>query len=497
MTAVGILLVVALAGLYAAGILAILRVPFRALGILVGGMAFHNLVLMILLRLGTPQLLVRLVQAWKEGIVLLLLFLVARVAQEAWRAGRRPRLVFVDWLMVAFTLVVVIYAMLPSRVFGVPVTFSQRLVGLRLDLLLPALYLFGRVFWTNRRADLAWAFGAIVGSAAVVGLVGAIELWLVPTQFWLDAGVNQLSAWLGFTYHGPKGLPENFFQTTTETVLLRRAVSTYVSPLGIAYAGLLVVPLAIAFAVRRRGRARDGLLPLVLLGLVILGVLFSLTRLALVLMAVEIGLLALFLRRAWLFAATAVVGAAVLFMLYGYPQVGPLLAQDLTPVPHRGTVHIVSHGDPSLREHAGLLGYDLQYVIIHPLGTGLGSAVHRFGASQGTGESAIFDFFGELGVVGGALYLPAYFLMTIAGMRALIRTRSDMLLAALPLVASIGGLMLLLITLTSDVWGNFAVTFLFWWAAGYSVSTLAQASLSLPRSRGRVGVGVYSDSSAR
>jgi hypothetical protein len=473
-TAVGIVVALALAGLYAAGIRAILRVPFRALGILVGGMAFHNIVLMILLRLGTPPVLIRVVQSWKEGILLLLLGLVARVAWDAWRAGRRPRLTFIDWLMVAFTVVVIVYFFLPSRVFGVPVTFGQRLVGLRLDLLLPALYLFGRVFWTNRRADLEWVFAAIVGSAAVVGLVAAIELWLVPTQFWLDAGVNQLSSWLGFTYQGPYGLPENFFQTSAEGLLLRRAVSTYVSPLGIAYAGLLIVPLAIAFAVRRRERARDGLVAIGLLALVIVGVLFSLTRLALVLMAVEIGLVALLLRRAWLLAATAVVAAAVLFMLYVYPQVGPLVARDLSPVPHRGAVHIVTRGDPSLREHAGQLGYDLEYVRLHPLGTGLGSAVHRFGASQGTGESAVFDFFGELGVIGGLLYLPTYFLMTIAGMRALVRERADALLAALPLVASLGGLMLFLITLTSDVWGNFAVTFLFWWAAGYSASILAR-----------------------
>ena len=473
MTAVGILLVLALAVLYAAGIRTILQVPFRALGILVGGMAFHNIVLMILLRLGTPHLLVRVVQAWKEGILLLLLVLVARMGLTAWRAGRRPRLRFLDWLMVAFTLVVIGYALIPPSGFGVPVTLSQRLVAIRIDLLLPALYLFGRVFWTNRRADIVWVAGAIVGSAAAVGLVGAVELWLIPTRAWVDLGANQLSAWLGFTYHGPGGLPENFFQTSSEGLLLRREVSTYVSPLGVAYAGLLVVPLAIVFAVRPAQRMRGRLLALALLGLVVVGVLFSETRLALALMAVEVGLLALLFRRIWLFAGVGLVAAGVLFMLYGYPQIGPLVDRQLNPVSHARALHIVSQNDPSLREHFGLLGYDLEYVRLHPLGTGLGSAVHRFGTSQGTGESAIFDFFGELGVVGGALYLPIYFLMILAGVRALLRAGNDVLLGALPLVASIGGLMLFLITLTSDVWGNFPVTFLFWWAAGYSVTLAA------------------------
>jgi len=157
-------------------------------------------------------------------------------------------------------------------------------------------------------------------------------------------------------------------------------------------------------------------------------------------------------------------------MLYGYPQIGPLMDRQLNPVAHSQALHMVTQTDPSLREHVGLLGYDLEYVRLHPLGTGLGSAVHRFGSSQGTGESAVFDFFGEMGVVGGALYLPTYFLMTLAGLRAYLRGRRDLLLGALPLVAAIGGLMLFLITLTSDVWGDFPVTFLFWWAAGYSVS---------------------------
>ncbi|TMB67052.1 MAG: hypothetical protein E6J51_06945, partial [Chloroflexi bacterium] len=201
MMVAGLVLVVGLAALYALGIRAIVQVPFRALGVLVSGMAFHNIVLMILLRLSTPAPLIRVVQAWKEGILLLLLVLAVRVAVTAWRAGGRPRLLFLDWAMLAFTIVVIVYALIPSSWSGVPVTLSQRLVAVRLDLLLPLLYAYGRLFWTDRREDLTWVAAAIVGSAAVVGLFAAIELWLIPTRVWLDAGVNQLSSWLGFTYH--------------------------------------------------------------------------------------------------------------------------------------------------------------------------------------------------------------------------------------------------------------------------------------------------------
>ena len=118
---------------------------------------------------------------------------------------------------------------------------------------------------------------------------------------------------------------------------------------------------------------------------------------------------------------------------------------------------------------AGQLGYDLEFVILHPLGAGLESAVHRFGVSRGPGESAVFDIFGELGVAGGLLYLPAYLLVLLAGLRAYLRTRGDLIQAALPLTACLGGLLLLPITITSDAWGDLPLIFLFWWAGGYSV----------------------------
>ena len=59
---------------------------------------------------------------------------------------------------------------------------------------------------------------------------------------------------------------------------------------------------------------------------------------------------------------------------------------------------------------------------------------------------------------------------------AILRVRGDPLLAALPLTALIGGLALIPITLTSDVWSDFSVTFLFWWAVGSSVTLARSAS---------------------
>src|SRR2546428_13776108 len=90
--ALGIVLVILLLALLAVALRTAIAAPFRALGILVAGMAVHNFLLMILLRLGTPDLLVRLLQAWKEGILLALLGVALSTARRPWPAGQPPPL---------------------------------------------------------------------------------------------------------------------------------------------------------------------------------------------------------------------------------------------------------------------------------------------------------------------------------------------------------------------------------------------------------------------
>ncbi len=480
MRVVGILLALLLLAVYAVALRIVLRAPFRALGILVGGMAFHNVVIMVLLRLGTPAFLVRIVQAWKEGILLVLLVMAAVLGVRSFRSRSFPRLVPIDEVALALTAITVLYLLLPHRFLPGDVSLTQRVVGARLILLLPLLYLFGRVFRPGR-GDAAWVRTVIVAAAALVGLFGTIELWLIPTRAWLDLGVNQLSSWFGFRYAGPKGLPPNFFQSAGPGYYLRRMVSTYVSPLGIAYAGLLVVPPAVVLLIERwRLTWFKEFLAWAGLALLVTGVLFSLTRLAIFLIVAEFLLLALLFRERWLLYSTPVVGALTVFMLLGYVQVGPLVTSDLQTVTHRPpNLRITGIQDPSLTEHSTSLAHDLQYVLRHPLGAGPGSSVNRFGASIGTGESAVLDMFGDLGVIGGLLYLILYMGGLIFGGLAYwsTRTRDDPVDSVLPLVAIVGGLALIPITVTSDVWADFATTFLLWWAFGASVGAAASGEV--------------------
>jgi hypothetical protein len=136
----------------------------------------------------------------------------------------------------------------------------------------------------------------------------------------------------------------------------------------------------------------------------------------------------------------------------------------------------LSAEDPSVIGHMAALRYGLEYAVLHPLGTGLGSAVLRYGGETGgLHESAILAVFAELGVLGGLLYLAFYSAAIYYGYRAFRQTAGDPLLAGFSLVPLAGGLALLPITLTSGVWGNFSVTFLFWWCAGFSATLVSVA----------------------
>jgi hypothetical protein len=218
--------------------------------------------------------------------------------------------------------------------------------------------------------------------------------------------------------------------------------------------------------------------------LLISSIVFSLTRLAIGLALFELVALFILLRRRFVAVATVAAAALALFIVLAYPDVGPLLTGNLQAV-RTGHHHLTGVSDPSLSEHSSALRADFEYVLAHPLGTGVGSSVHRFGPNTGTGESAIFDMFGDLGLVGGSVYLLIYFAVILLAARAQLRRREDQLWAALPLVAFIGGLALLPITLTSSIWSGFAVTFLFWWAAGASV-TLASTTAAQPKPGGPI-----------
>ena len=162
---------------------------------------------------------------------------------------------------------------------------------LRHDLACVAAYFLGRSI------ELPPLRRLVLVTAAAVAVLGIVEMYTVPIERWEDASVPAyFHEQLGFDHHGPRGLPENFvFNTGDENDLLRRAVSTFLSPLGTAY--LLVVALCF-WAVRPRDDW-----PLAAIAAV--GLLFTFTRAALLVLAGALLVIAFVQRRWWPVAAAA------------------------------------------------------------------------------------------------------------------------------------------------------------------------------------------------
>jgi hypothetical protein len=149
-------------------------------------------------------------------------------------------------------------------------------------------------------------------------VLGVVEIFTVPIDTWEDADVPAyFREQLGFDFHGPRGLPENFvFNTGDENDLLRRAVSTFLSPLGTAY---MIVVALLLWAARPRRWWPLGLVAAV-------GLLFTFTRAALVALAGGLLVLA-FVKRSWWPVAAA---AATLLVGVVWTQVYPSIAPETT-----------------------------------------------------------------------------------------------------------------------------------------------------------------------
>ncbi len=497
------------------------RRPQMALPVFVIGLVVHNFTLMVLIDSGTPTVAVRVIQLWKEAYVALLaLRLVVDIYRSGGAAFLRRWLVewrtlpvglrVLDLTALAFAAVLVIYALVPTDFLPPPApSWAQRLLSFRTFMLIPTIYLFGRVWSPLTSFDRRVLAISVVAAAAVVSVFGLIELWFIPSRVWLDWGIREFNLFQGFAYRGPGGLPENFFQGTTSGLGLRRMVSTYISPLGIAYTGLLVVPLALTLALSSR-RARW---PLAAFGLVVIGIALSVTRLALICLAVEIVVLVLVMRNRWATAAGAFALATIAAAFLVYPNFGPVVSSSLadvrpplgaeilrlgsgsgpvlttgpgpTTAPDVGNLpgdmlnRLATGNDPSIQAHVTSVRQGAEFVVAHPLGVGLGASTPRFGTATGPHESALFQIGAETGLLGLGLFSLLYGGIIVVCLISVFRLSTDLSRAMLPMLVGVGGLALAPVVLTSQVWGNLSVTFLFWWAAGAAMTLMGRGEAHL------------------
>lgn len=468
--------------LLAAAALAVWRRPLLALPAFVVGLAAHNLVMALLYGAGVRGGALEAIQAWKE------ILLAVAVASVVWAAARARRLPFtpglVDVLALVFAAIVVLYAVLPQSALGGGAGSKAVLYGLRHDLTPVAAYLVGRSVAIGERElrRLPWLLGAV---AALVAGGGLVDQYAVPIEWWKGSGaVGWFTDQLGFVYHGPAGLPENF-ALNTDTGLYRRLVSSFLSPLATAYMlAVALLALGTPGAAWRRPRV------LVPLGVVAgAGLLFTLSRSTMLGLAVGLVALAVAWRKPWPVAGAVVVVAVAYVFVGQFHHIGPHTrffpediawqeqnAKDKGALPEDTATSL---SEPSLQSHWAALKDGLRTVRDHPQGFGLGNAgsnAARTGLRPRAGESTYTEVGVETGVAGMAAFI-AWSLALLAALLAAARRRADLLPERrwLAGAAAAAFAAVLAIAIQTDAIGVPWLAIVLWWLAGAAVAQRSPA----------------------
>jgi hypothetical protein len=431
------------------------RLPVVALAVLCVGLALHNLAMAELWDAGVRGSALDVVAAWKEVL------LAAALGAALWRTRRLPLGTWPDRLALAYALVILLYALIPQDWLGGDASARGVLYALRHDLLPVAGYALGRLLTLTDRDDRLLR-AVVVGTAVALAVVGIVEVYAVPLQWWRDSGVpGWFAEQLGLDYTGLSGLPENFVYNQGDERPLRRLVGTFLSPLATSY--VLVVGL-LYLASRRRLGVWGWAAVVVLSAALVL----THSRSSILALAGGLVVLALAQRRALpgvAAVAVVVLGAAALSLYDDYAPEERFTAEELEIQRAGGAEDPGASGDPfsagesSIASHWTNLRDGVETVVRHPWGYGLGNAgvtAARTDTELRAGEST----YTELGVEVGVLGLLLFVAWNLTLLRELW-TRSAWLAAALAATLALG--------LQTDVIGVHWLAVVLWGLCGAAV----------------------------
>jgi hypothetical protein len=454
------------------GAVLVWRRPVFALYAWIVGLAAHNAVMAALYGAGVRGGALTALQAWKE---ILLGVALARVALEVLRTGRLAfRIHPADVLALAFVVLVCVYAVLPQDWLGGTADRSAIGLALKHDLVPVGAYLLGRsvILRGEELVRLVWT---VVGTAAVVAVVGLVDDFFVPISWWRDSAVvDYFHKQLGYDYHGTGRLPENFvFNNGGDTEgFYRRLVSTFLGPLASAYA--FVVALLLGAAFLRRPRI---LVPLS--AVIFAGLLFTFSRSSLLALASGFVVLAFVMRRWWPVAAAVATLAVSVAWVHVFPHVAPQgkwTQQDLVEQRNNAKKEPGASGsagsidEPSIHSHWVSLREGVRTVVHHPQGYGLGNAgqtASRTGTPIKAGESNYTEIGVETGLAGALLWV-AWGLAIFVGLVA--TARGTRRWAAAGIAAAFGAALVLAVQ--TDVIGDPWMAYSLWAFAGVALFPL-------------------------
>ncbi len=414
---------------------------------------------------GLPAGLVRAVSAWKEALLLLLLFgAMVRITLRTRHVVTLP-----DMIMTVYVLWVLFVSLL-TMVRGIGVV--SLLYGLR-DALLPVLaYVVGRTLLLNE-ARARWVLRVLLVVGLVLAAIGIIERQFIPTELHVRAGIPlYYREILGFqTFDYLLGLPANYW-TSANSGLLRRAVSVYGSSQPFALSFLLFLPVAGYLALRRDLPERR--LALVALVVMLVGLALTITRFTIVICLAQLLLIGLLLSRRARRLAVGILAVAVVGMLITVLFVPPVRVL---------VVNTITFQDHSSAERLRIWGATLQLIVSNPAGYGLaitGQTATRFGGTIINIEGQYSKIGVEQGLIGLLFYIGILAVASMYLLRGAARSQSPYL-AALSVALAVAIVGVAVNSMTTEWHNSIALVYPMMWILGACVATLAREALERRR----------------
>ena len=427
------------------------------------GLAFHSLIMAALFGyFGLPDVVVRVIAAWKEVALVLLLFLV--MLRSIAGLGPQVPLTWTDFWVGGLLLFGFLYLWGENLWLRANIPVQSELLGFRQSLFFLLAYFVGRGM--PQLADDPVVVRRVQVLVVITCLLGVLERFLVPPEGLVALGVaayfqdflNATAITVGNEY----GLPTNYWMGIGGH-MVRRAGSIYLGGQGFALPFLLFFPMALVWAMPRENRSPGRIASLLLIGL---GLLLTLTRMTIIVAIIQITLFILIRRRPeWTVAGLAIAGMLFLAALLVVPGVPSFVLQTL------------SGQEASTAGHLSDFSNGLVAFFGKPWGYGLGTAdvaATRSNLEHVTGDNLYLTYAVELGALGVML------LVTVMGCILghalnLLRNGETRPQREMGTTLWLAGIGLVINGMTSVVFNSIILAWLFFWLAGAVVTQSQRA----------------------
>jgi len=409
---------------------------------------------------GAPELAIKVFAAWKEAVVLVVF---SAVVIRQLRSTDKIELTLADWLAILYLFIICMLGLTPGlQEDREPLPI--RLYGIRDAGFLIVVYFTGR-FTPLVSKDLGKVLRALYAVGVFSALIGFFEYFFLPVQVLLVVGYVNYTRWLGTTFTGALGLPENLY-VELGGALVRRMFSIFLMSNIYAQCLVLIVP-AIAY-IRATSSRRKALIATFALGATLVALFLTITRASIVACILALFIVGYLLRDKLTRRIAGFISGAIVIGALGI-------------VLYRPSVGVVTTSDTSIESHFNVWAESIQTIIDSPI-IGLGAGTSGFASTRDKvngrentwgGENQYFVIGVEFGLIALLLHLGFIYAILRGSLRA-FHAQTDWGPRGVCLVAFAGGVGVAINAATTAEWAVTFPTFVFWWIAGMSIQMAAK-----------------------